>query len=259
IEVGTPDHPYHLVAPSWRSKALDVKKGACLPVMLMSMADAKMVKDPGVPWRIIKRYDTFPTPWHMKRDWRESVRQVGFSYVMLALPGYWGSSGQLSDSIVKGGAVDRALDRLKKVHHAARLCLFGHSFGGSVLARLLEHRSDIACAVLSAAPLARRRHLMKKLGKNWKQLGDPYGLLPSYDPIDHVGDVAAHPPDRLIVAWDPKDERVTPEAIEPYVAKLKDMGVSFMDLQYAGRGAQNHDAGMAPLMLVRKYCPVAAR
>lgn len=48
---------------------------------------------------------------------------------------------------------------------------------------------------------------MKKLGKNWKRLGDPYGLLSSYDPIDHVRDGAAHPPDRLFVAWDPKDAK----------------------------------------------------
>ena len=95
-------------------------------------------------------------------------------------------------------AVDAALTRLKRHFGWRSINLVGQSGGGHLVAALIARRDDVDCAVIASGNTAVAR---RNCENGWAT--DITGHADFLDPIDHVADVARHPPNTLIVPTDP--------------------------------------------------------
>ncbi|WP_271568582.1 hypothetical protein [Bradyrhizobium sp. CCBAU 11386] len=135
-------------------------------------------------------------------------------YVHLARPGILGSSGRHLDRRRprEVALVDAALTRLKAHFGWRRLNLVGQSGGGHLVAALIARRDDIGCAVITSGNTA---VALRNRENGWT--ADITGHSDFLDPIDHVAEVARHPPQAIIVLTDPHDQRVSASVQTAYV------------------------------------------
>ena len=117
--------------------------------------------------------------------------------------------------------VDAALTRLKQRFGWRTLNLVGQSGGGHLVAALIARRSDIDCAVIASGNTA-----VAQRNREHGWTTDITGHADFLDPIDHVADVARHPPSTLIVLTDPQDARVSASVQTAYVEALRAAGVA---------------------------------
>jgi hypothetical protein len=87
-----------------------------------------------------------------------------------------------------------ALTRLKAHFGWRRLNLVGQSGGGHLVAALIARRADIGCAVISSGNTAVAQ---RNRENGWT--ADVTRHTDFIDPIDHVAEVARHPPEQIIV------------------------------------------------------------
>ena len=122
-------------------------------------------------------------------------------YIHLARPGILGSSGHHLDRRRPReiALVDAALTRLKAHFGWRRLNLVGQSGGGHLVAALIARRADIGCAVISSGNTAVAQ---RNRENGWT--ADITGHTDFLDPIDHVAEVAHHPPKKIIVSDRPE-------------------------------------------------------
>ncbi len=122
-------------------------------------------------------------------------------YVHLARPGILGSTGHHLDRRRprEVALVDAALTRLKAHFGWRRLNLVGQSGGGHLVAALIARRDDIGCAVITSGNTAVAQ---RNRENGWT--ADITGHSDFLDPIDHVAEVARHPPQKIIVLTDPQ-------------------------------------------------------
>jgi predicted esterase len=160
---------------------------------------------------------------HQQQLWAQEIAiAYGRPFLHLARPGICGSSGDHRDRRCERevALIDRALDRLKEAFGWNRLTLAGHSGGGHLVGAIMARRSDIDCAVISSGNVAVR--LRNQLA-GWER--DITGHADFVDPIDHVDDVARHPPRKIIVLTDRRDRAVRGEVQGAYVEALRAAGV----------------------------------
>jgi dienelactone hydrolase len=185
------------------------------------------------------------TEWYMTMtayDAQALAEQLSVSfdrpYIHLARPGILGSSGRHLDRRRprEVALVDAALTRLKKHFGWRRLNLVGQSGGGHLVAALIARRADIGCAVIASGntAVARRNH-----ENNWTT--DITGHADFFDPIDHVAEVARHPPAKIIVLTDPQDQRVSASVQSAYVEALRGAGVAVDHRFLPAAGQLRHD------------------
>lgn len=153
---------------------------------------------------------------------RETAVAFDRPFLHLARPGMCGSSGDHRDRRCERevALVDRALDKLKEAFGWRRVNLVGQSGGGHLVGALMARRHDIDCAVISSGNVAVR--LRNQLA-GWDR--DVTGHSDFVDPIDHVGRVARHPPRKIIVLTDRRDQVVRCEVQSAYVDALRSADV----------------------------------
>ena len=162
----------------------------------------------------------------------------GRPYIHLGRPGILGSTGNHLDRRRprEAALVDAALSRLKAHFGWASLNLVGQSGGGHLVAALMARRSDIDCAVIASGNTAVAQ---RNRENGWT--ADITGHADFLDPIDFVGDVARHPPRKVIVLTDPGDARVSASVQTAYVEALRKAGVAVDHRLMAAAGAMHHD------------------
>ena len=159
-------------------------------------------------------------------------------YVHLARPGILGSTGRHLDRRRprEVALVDAALDRLKAHFGWRRLNLVGQSGGGHLVAALIARRDDVRCAVITSGNTAVAQ---RNRENGWS--ADITGHTDFVDPIDHVAEVARHPPEKIIVLTDPQDQRVSASAQTAYVEALRGVGVAVDHRLLPATGKIRHD------------------
>ncbi|WP_337268820.1 alpha/beta hydrolase [Oryzifoliimicrobium ureilyticus] len=150
-------------------------------------------------------------------------------YIFIARPGSYGSAGRhhhMRHTTLEARIVSATLDALKRKYHIERLALGGHSGGGMLVAEFLNHRKDLACAVISSAPAGGRGFTRQN-----KRAGDPQII----DPISKTSALKPDPARRIFVLADPRDTNVRFALQQPYVDALKKAGqdVTFLPLEKA--------------------------
>jgi dienelactone hydrolase len=159
-------------------------------------------------------------------------------YIHLARPGILGSSGRHLDRRRprEAALVDAALSRLKAHFGWHRLNLVGQSGGGHLVAALIARRDDIGCAVITSGNTAVAQ---RNRENDWT--ADITGHTDFLDPIDHVAEVARHPPEKIIVLTDLQDKRVSASVQTAYVEALRRVGVAVDHRFMPATGALRHD------------------
>ena len=152
----------------------------------------------------------------------ETAVAFGRPFLHLARPGICGSSGDHRDRRCERevALVNHALDKLKEAFGWSRINLVGQSGGGHLVGVLLSRRRDIDCAVITSGNVAVR--LRNELAGRDR---DITGHSDFVDPIDHVALIARHPPRKLIVLTDRRDQVVRCEVQCAYVDALRGAGV----------------------------------
>ncbi len=169
----------------------------------------------------------------------------GRPYLHLARPGILGSSGCHRDRRRprEVALVDAALTRLKERFGWTALNLVGQSGGGHLVAALMARRGDIDCAVIASGNTAVAQ---RNRENGWT--ADITGHSDFLDPIDHVADVARHPPRSVIALTDPQDARVSASVQSAYVAALRGAGVAVDHRFLPAAGALRHDLQTAGIL-----------
>ena len=158
-------------------------------------------------------------------------------FVFLARPGVYGSSGnhQHRRRPREVALVDAAVTALKRAFAWSQVDLAGFSGGGHLVACLMAIRSDIGSAVIASGNLAVRQRNTEQL-----RLADVTGFTDFVDPIELVGDVARHPPRRVVVLTDPEDRVVTSACQQAYVDALIEAGVEVDHRTLPALDAKHH-------------------
>jgi dienelactone hydrolase len=166
-------------------------------------------------------------------------------FVHLARPGILGSTGRHLDRRRprEVALIDAALTRLKAHFRWSRLNLVGQSGGGYLVAALIARRADIGCAVISSGNTA-----VAKRNRENGWAADATGHTDFFDPIDHVADVARHPPEKIIVLTDPHDRRVSASVQTAYVEALRRAGVAVDNRFMSAAGKLHHDLQLAGIL-----------
>jgi hypothetical protein len=166
-------------------------------------------------------------------------------YIHLARPGILGSSGHHLDRRRprEVALVDMALTRLKAHFGWRRLNLVGQSGGGHLVAALIARRADIGCAVITSGNTAVAQ---RNRENGWTT--DITGHADFFDPIDHVAEVACHPPEKIIVLTDPHDGRVSASVQTAYVEALRRVGVAVDHRFLPAAGKLRHDLQLAGIL-----------
>jgi dienelactone hydrolase len=159
-------------------------------------------------------------------------------YIHLARPGILGSSGHHLDRRRprEVALVDMALTRLKAHFGWRRINLVGQSGGGHLVAALIARRSDVGCAVIASGNTA-----VAQRNREYGWTVDITGHADFFDPIDHVAEVARHPPEKIIVLTDPNDRRVSASVQTAYVEALRQVGVAVDHRFLSAAGELRHD------------------
>ena len=174
----------------------------------------------------------------------------GRPYLHLARPGILGSSGNHLDRRRprEVALVDAALSRLKQHFGWAGLNLVGQSGGGHLVAALMARRTDIDCAVIASGNTAVAQ---RNRENGWS--ADITGHSDFLDPIDHVQDVARHPPNKVIVLTDPQDARVSASVQTAYVEALRAAGVAVDHRFLPGTGKIRHSLDLPGVLAAFTY------
>ncbi|HTR88040.1 MAG TPA: hypothetical protein VMI56_26390 [Reyranella sp.] len=174
----------------------------------------------------------------------------GRPYLHLARPGILGSSGNHLDRRRprEVALVDAGLSRLKAAFGWRSLNLVGQSGGGHLVAAIIARRSDVDCAVITSGNTAVAR---RNRENGWAT--DITGHADFLDPIDHVADVARHPPRKVIVLTDPRDARVSASVQTAYVEALRGAGVAVDHRLLPAAGAIRHDLQLAGILAAFTY------
>jgi pimeloyl-ACP methyl ester carboxylesterase len=150
-------------------------------------------------------------------------KRYGGTYVMLARPGTFGSSGKHGDRrlIREVRIIDAALTALREKHGFLGFHLVGQSGGGHLVASLLPRRRDIACAVIASGAVSVKTRL-KDLGRTI----DTTGHKNPYDPIDDVQHIQPRKSLRVLMLTDEEDKAVSSNSQKEYADTLDRQGVN---------------------------------
>jgi dienelactone hydrolase len=178
------------------------------------------------------------TPYDVQALAEQLCASFARPFVHLARPGILGSSGRHLDRrrSREVALVDMALTRLKAHFGWHCLNLVGQSGGGHLVAALIARRADIGCAVIASGNTA-----VAQRNREYGWTTDITGHADFLDPIDHVAEVARHPPEQIIVLTDPNDRRVSALVQTAYVEALRRAGVAVDHRFLSAAGELRHD------------------
>lgn len=158
-------------------------------------------------------------------------KRFGIPFIFFGRPGSYASAGRhytMRERNVEADIVTAGVDALKKKYGIEKWAFGGHSGGGVLVADMLNHRSDIACAVISSAPGAFRDYLATY---DSPDTNNPVVL----NPIASVKTIPTDPKRRVFVLADPRDTNVKFAVHQRYIDALESQHVSvqFLPLEKA--------------------------
>lgn len=198
----------------------------------------------GAAWEVPRVYLQL-SPLNMQREAEQYGGAAARTFVNLARPGTYGSSGNHLERRRERevALVDAAVSRLAERFGATRIDLAGMSGGGHLVAALLARRTDIDCAVIASGNVAVR--------KRFEERGldvDVTGYADFVDPIAFVDDVARHPPRKVIMLTDPRDMIVSAASQRAYADALRGAGVPVEQRFVGARPPDHHDLRFAAIL-----------
>jgi dienelactone hydrolase len=192
----------------------------------------------GQPVWTVGSFYTNLSPAMMQADAQRFAVAADRTFINLARPGTFGSTGNHMQRRRERevALVDAALDRLKARFGWTSMTLAGESGGGHLVASLIARRNDIGCAVIASGNVAVR---LRAAG--FGLTTDFTGYADFFDPIDHVSEVASHPPQRIIMLTDPEDKIVPASSQAAYRDALRAVGVNVEQRSVVGYGPGRHE------------------
>ena len=175
---------------------------------------------------------------------RLQAKALGHPFIILARPGYYGSSGIANEQYRRREIllVNAALDAIKQRHGIARFGVSAQSGGGPALGGILALRDDVPCAAFSSSLTAfdERERALREPSRNppLRQVTpDPY------DPIREVTAIRPSPDRRVFIVGDPNDKLIPLAAQQAYGDALKRQGVHVAMTTSAAVGDNRHSLG----------------
>ena len=212
---------------------------------------------PGRPPDVPKYYleETYDTLKRNVDSWSEVYHGT---YILLARPGTYGSSGRELDrrSNREAQVIDAALDAIKARYHYPAFNLVGQSGGGHLVAAMVARRRDVGCAVMSSAVLA----VALRAEEAGRPIAQKYRAN-LYDPIDHVAEVKSRPGLKMIVISNPADRTVPIDTQRAYVEALRKRSVPVATIEASSFDEAGHDLarhGIRAAIACAKGSPIAA-
>ena len=195
-------------------------------------------------WQVGAYYQNL-TPKLMQRDAEQYAAATARTFINLARPGTFGSSGnhlerrRPREVALVGGA----LDALKARFGWTRIDLAGFSGGGHLVGALLARRNDIGCAVIASGNVAVRQR-----GAALGLSTDVTGYTDFVDPIDHADEIARHRPERVVMLTDPADRIVEARFQYAFADVLRSAGVNVEQRILSAADPAHHNLRYAALM-----------
>jgi len=172
------------------------------------------------------------------------AKALGHPFIILARPGYYGSSGVANEQYRRREIllVNAALDAIKQRHGIARFGVSSQSGGGPALSGILALRDDLPCAAFSSSLTAfdERERALREPSRNppLRQVTtDPY------DPIRETAAIRPSPDRRVFIVGDPNDKLIPLAAQQAYADALKRQGVHVAMTTSTAVGDNHHSLG----------------
>jgi len=172
------------------------------------------------------------------------AKALGHPFIILARPGYYGSSGVANEQYRRREIllVNAALDAIKRRHGIARFGVAAQSGGGPSLGGILALRDDVACAAFSSSLTAfdERERALTEPSRN------PPLRQVTPDPYDPIRETAAIRPSadrRVFIVGDPNDKLIPLAAQQAYADALERQGVHVAMTTSTAVGANHHSLG----------------
>lgn len=202
------------------------------------------------------------TPGALREISRGHRDRQQVSFVTLARPGMWGSSGahakrrQHRETLLAAAAI-AAIGQKEKL---TEIAVVGQSGGGGLAMSILTILDDINCAVSASGAVAVNLRNMQ----NGSAL-DATGLTP-WDPYDHIQEIRKNPNLRMFFVGDTKDRNVPFNTQVTFADKARSFGYQTATIEVNGTGSQSHSTlrqgiavaadclkGLAPDAIVAKH------
>jgi hypothetical protein len=172
------------------------------------------------------------------------AKALGYPFIIVARPGYYGSSGVANDQYRRREIllVNAAVDAIKQRHAIARFGASSQSGGGPSLAGLLAMRNDISCAAFSSSLTAfdEREQALREPSRNppLRQVTPD-----AYDPIRETASIRPSAERRVFIVGDPNDKLIPLAAQQAYSDALERQGVHVAMTSSTAVGDNHHGLG----------------
>ncbi|TPG58032.1 hypothetical protein EAH89_08655 [Roseomonas nepalensis] len=169
---------------------------------------------------------------------------LGHPFIILARPGYYGSSGVAAEQYRRREIllVNAALEAIKQRHGIARFGVSSQSGGGPSLGGILALRDDVPCATFSSS-LTAFDERDRALGAASRAPALRQVTQDPYDPIREVAKVRPSAERRVFVVGDPEDRQVPFPSQQAYAEALRQQGVKVAITTSTAVGATHHSLG----------------
>jgi hypothetical protein len=208
----------------------------------------------------IGNYETI-TPETLVRGMRRQSFKPSVTYVLLARPGVYGSSGDHKQRrrAKEFHSIAAAIEVLRERYRVSKVVLVGQSGGSAAIGAVLTlGATNIACAVMGAgvyAVNARAELRRQLLGQRSRPGCDVTGYCDAYESVNHIDAIVRDPSRRLIVVGDSKDQN-TPFALQlDWVERLRKAGHTVEVIEAEGRGPDHHSVAWKSFQVARTCVP----
>lgn len=187
------------------------------------------------------------TPDRMQADVERTGSSLGMAFIWVARPGVRGSSGDqlLKTRLREMRLMNGAVSRLKEIYGVATFHAYGQSGGGTVLAALLNMRTDIGCAALASGNLDVDQWLIEQPGDRRG------GATDWYNPKTHINSNTLRA--SIVILSDPRDQAVSYWSQRNYARALEQAGARSVHVVAAGGGPSFHSL-VAPAVQALRLC-----
>jgi dienelactone hydrolase len=187
----------------------------------------------------LNRGSALTTSGRLQRDAHYWSRTYRGPYIHLTRLGTFGSSGDhwARRSRLEVQVALAAIETLKARHGFKRFHAVGQSGGAHTVAALVQHRSDIGCAVMASGVLS----VKSRERDNGREISAR--IRADYDPIDHVGSMQHQSGRRLVVLSDPDDRRVSFRSQREFAERVKSKGLPMLHITAAAGDEEFHGLG----------------
>ncbi|WP_337961990.1 alpha/beta fold hydrolase [Brucella gallinifaecis] len=217
--------------------------GANQTVLLYIPGDVILRTARGV--RLVGKAYTQKTPNELLELMREWASDACSPAIYMGRPGIFGSSGdhEKRRQPYEIDLMDAALDLIKERHNIENFIIVGQSGGGQIAAALLNRRTDIIAAVMTAGLLS-----VHDTVRRWRRVrpvpgGAVYPVEALYDPSLEIDHISRNPEPQIVVISDPRDSVISFNSHIRYLQKLRSQGFEPHHIFAHAEAPKHHNLG----------------